>query len=264
MHRERHPAWPRACLMVLGLLPLASMAEDWRKDEKLVGAGLWIRPAYQGADSMRTDPIPQLRLYGEHWFARTTQGLLEGGYRVALSSSFTAGAQITYEPGRRTKDSAFLIDRNVATLDPGAAAGLHLEWDEKLGPAPVSALLRWRQHLDFDQGAKVDARFTVGVLATERIRAGVFTQVTWASEKSNQTYFGITPAESAATGLPAYSAGAGLRYWSLGLLGAYDFSRHWVALLSVEYNRLLSDARDSPYTQDANNIYISVGLTYRF
>ncbi len=254
----------RSLIAAVLFLPSAVWAQQHRNDEKLVGAGVWIRPAYQGADSMRTDAIPQLRLYGEHWFVRTTQGQLEGGYRIPLTATLTAGAQLSYEPGRRTKDSAFLISHNVQTLDPGAGLGVHLEWDDKVGPAPVNALLRWRHHLDTDQGAKADLRFTVGVLETERIRAGVFTQLTWSSEKSNQSYFGVTSAESAATGLPIYSAGAGMRYAALGLLGAYDLARHWVVLSSVEVHQLLGDAKDSPYTQNATNVYVTLGLTYRF
>ena len=251
-------------LMLWGLATTAA-AQDWRGEkEALAGVGVYVRPAYEGAGSMRTDPIPMLRLFGEHWFARTTQGLFEGGYRVGLTSTLTAGAQLSYDAGRRTKDSAFLISRTVQTLDPGAAVGAHLEWNDRLGPAPVSGLLRWRQNLDADQGAKVDARLTVGVLDTGHHRLGVFTQLTWASEKANQSYFGITAPEAAAAGLRAYSAGAGLRDGALGLLGAYDISRHWVALWSVEWHRVLGDARDSPYTREARNAYVSAGIAYRF
>lgn len=254
----------RWSVLILMLVATGAAAQDWREKEKLVGLGAYIRPAYVGADSMRTEAIPLLRVYGEHWFARTTQGQLEGGYRVGLTPTLTAGAQLSYEPGRRTKDSAFLIDRNVATIDPGAAVGVHLEWDEKFGPSAVNALLRWRQNIDTDQGAKADARFTVGVLGTEHHRVGLFGQLTWTSEKATQTYFGVTAAESAATGLPVYSAGAGLRNTVLGVLGAYDISRHWVALWSAEWHRLLGDASDSPYTQDRNNYYYTIGVTYRF
>jgi outer membrane scaffolding protein for murein synthesis (MipA/OmpV family) len=262
--RDRPALWIWAWVALLSTLPAAAMAQDWREKEKLVGLGAYIRPAYVGADSMRTEPIPLLRVYGEHWFARTTQGQLEGGYRVGLTPTLTAGAQLSYEPGRRTKDSAFLIAHNVATLDPGAALGAHLEWEDRFGPVPANGLLRWRQNLDADQGAKADARFTVGVLATEHHRVGVFTQLTWASEKANQSYFGVTSTQATATGLPVYSAGAGLRNTVLGVLGAYDISRHWVALWSAEWHRLLGDARESPYTQDENNFYYTVGVTYRF
>ena len=49
------------------------------EDEKYIGIGARVRPAYEGADSSRGEIIPYLRLYGDHLFARTTQGMLEGG-----------------------------------------------------------------------------------------------------------------------------------------------------------------------------------------
>lgn len=102
----RKARWSLPILMVLAA---GADAQDWREQEKRVGLGAYIRPAYVGADSMRTEPIPLLRVYGEHWFARTTQGQLEGGYRIGLTSALTAGAQLSYEPGRRTKDSALRL-----------------------------------------------------------------------------------------------------------------------------------------------------------
>jgi MipA family protein len=254
----------RFLLLAVLCAPLAVCAQQKRDYGELVGAGLMVRPAYQGADTMVTQVIPMLRLFGEHWFARTTQGVLEGGYRVPLTSTLTTGVQLTYEPGRLTQDSAFLKSYNVPTLDWSTALGVHLEWDDDIGPAPVNALARWRQNLDLDQGAKADLRFTVGVVGTERLNAGVFTQLTWSSEKANQTYFGITSSESAATGLPMYSAGAGLRYGVIGLIAGYDLARHWVILGSAEVHQLMGSAKGSPFTQDSTNWYFTLGLTYRF
>ncbi|MEO8038350.1 MAG: MipA/OmpV family protein [Betaproteobacteria bacterium] len=254
----------RPLLHLVLWLPVLAWAQEDRANDQFLGAAAWGRPAYQGADTMRTDPIPMLRFFGTHWFARTTQGQLEGGYRVALTPTLVAGAQLSYEAGRRTRDSAFLIAHRVEDLDAGAALGAHLEWDEHVGKAPVNVLARWRQNLDTDQGAKADLRVTVGVLGTERLRAGVFTQLTWASNKASQSYFGITPAQSAATGLPGYTAGSGIRYGALGLLASFDLARHWMLLGSLEVHRLAGDAKDSPFTRDATNYYLLLGAAYRF
>src|SRR4051812_5920494 len=65
-------------------------------DEKYIGVGARVRPAYEGADSSRVDVIPYLRVYGEHFFARTTQGVLEGGWRTRPFGAWVFGAQIAY------------------------------------------------------------------------------------------------------------------------------------------------------------------------
>src|ERR1051326_5738849 len=62
------------------------------------------RPAYDGSSSQVTHLIPQLRYYGKLWFARTTQGILEGGIRNELAPEFWAGAQIRSEERRVGKE----------------------------------------------------------------------------------------------------------------------------------------------------------------
>jgi outer membrane scaffolding protein for murein synthesis (MipA/OmpV family) len=250
--------------LIAMVLSSPALAQRLPPEEKLLGVAVWSRPAYQGADSQRVDIIPVIRYYGDHLFARTTQGLLEGGARLALAPGLHLGAQLAYEQGRRTSESEFLQSRNVTTLDAGASLGAHLELDRDIGRVPVNALLRVRQHLDTDQGLKIDLRSTVGLVKTERLRGGAFGQLTWSSDKSMNSYFGITPQESARTGLPVYQPGAGLRYVSVGVLGAYDVARHWVIVGSAELHFLQDRARDSPLTQDDTNLYGYLGLAYRF
>lgn len=255
----------RACLALLLVgTPLLAAAQRPDSGEILLGAAAWARPAYQGADERQVDLIPVIRYYGEHWFARTTQGQLEGGWRTALAEGLHAGVQIAYEVGRRTRDSDFLASRGMPTLDDGASLGLHLELDRDIGRVPLNVLLRHRQHLDFDQGASIDLRSTVGILRTEKLLAGVFAQLTWSNDSAMQSYFGITPGQSAATGFPVYDASGGMRFVSLGVLGGYDLARHWAIVGSAEVHFLQGDAQDSPLVRDTSNLYGFLGLAYRF
>jgi len=233
-------------------------------DEDYVGIGARLRPAYDGADSNRGDAIPYLRIYGEHLFARTTQGILEGGWRTRPFGGVVFGAQLAYEEGRVTGDSAFLQEHNFEDLDPGASLGLHAEGDWKIGPMPLNALLRYRHDVESDNGAQADLRVTAGILDWRRVRAGLFGQLTWGDGKSTQRYFGITPQQAVATGLPAYDAGAGLRSVQLGLIGDIDLARNWVGLWGVSLQQLQADAKDSPITRDRSNWYANAGVAYRF
>ena len=233
-------------------------------DEKYIGGGARVRPAYEGADGNRVDPIPYLRLYGEHFFARTTQGILEGGWRTQPFGGVVFGAQLAYEEGRITDDSAFLSEHRLEDLDPSASVGLHAEGDWKLGPVPLNALLRYRQDIDSDNGAQADLRVTAGVLDWNRVRAALFGQVTWGDGKSTQRYFGITPQQAATSGLPAYGAGSGTRSVQVGLLGDVDLAKHWVGLWGITFQQLQGDAANSPLTQDRGNWYANAGAAYRF
>jgi outer membrane scaffolding protein for murein synthesis (MipA/OmpV family) len=232
--------------------------------ERYLGAGARVRPAYQGADGNRVDAIPYLRLYGEHLFARTTQGLLEGGWRTRPFGGIVLGAQAAYEEGRQSDESAFLRARRLEDLDPGASLGVHAEGDWKLGPAPLNALLRYRHDVDGDNGAQADLRLTAGLLARGRWRAAAVVQATWGDGKSMRRAFGISAAQAAVSGLPAYAPGSGLRSTQAGLIGDLDIGRHWVGLWGVHFDRLQGDAADSPLTRDRGGWYANAGVAYRF
>lgn len=249
---------------VLALLLAATAQAQTRDDEKYIGAGARLRPAYEGADSNRVDAIPYLRLYGDHLFARTTQGILEGGWRTRPFGGVVLGAQLAYEEGREADESAFLSERGFEDLDPSASIGVHAEGDWKVGPMPLNALLRYRHDIDSDNGAQADLRVTAGILEWGRFRAGLFGQLTWGDGASMQRYFGITPAQSATTALPAYSPGSGLRSTEVGLIGDIDIARHWIGLWGVHLDRLQGDAADSPLTRDRSNWFANAGVAYRF
>jgi outer membrane scaffolding protein for murein synthesis (MipA/OmpV family) len=205
--------------------------------ETYVGAGVRSRPDFDGSGERTTDLIPVIRYYGTPWFARTTQGILEGGARYAFRPGLEGGVQLAYEQGPRDED-------------PGASAGVHLELDTRVGPAPLNALARIRWHADRDRGAQADLRGTLGVYEGGGLRAGVFAQGTWSHEKHMQAYYGVRH--------------AGLLYTSLGVLGSYDLGRRWLALASAERRRLSDEPGRSAFVEDRTNAYFSAGIAYRF
>ncbi len=237
---------------------------DQYQDEKYVGVGARVRPAYEGADANRVDAIVYARLYGEHVFARTTQGILEGGWRTQPFGGIVFGAQLAYEEGRNTSDSAFLSARHFDDIDPSVSVGLHAEGDWKIGRAPLNVLLRYRHDVDKDNGAQADLRATVGIFDWRGARAGLFGQITWGDGKSTQRYFGITSQQAAVSALPAYNASSGARSVQAGLLGDIDLARHWLALWGVTFQRLQGDAANSPLVQDRGNWFANAGVAYRF
>ena len=236
-------------LLVVPLVAFAQIAPD---DYALVGVGVRTRPAYDGSDSQRTDFIPVVRYYGKPWFARTTQGVLEGGARWAVTPGLDAGVQLAYEEGRKTNESSLLRSLNVADIDPGASIGAHLEWDSKIGPAPITLLGRVRQNIDADRGAQADLRFNVGLHSGGGFILGAYAQATWASSKYIESFYAVNNADSS------------LLHTSLGLLGAYDFSRHWSAVAGVQWRRLHGDAAGSVIVESKSNYYANAGIAYRF
>lgn len=224
-------------VLFLLVLPAAVLAQD--DIGTLLGLGVRSRPEYDGANKQELEPIPVVRWYGQTWFARTTQGVLEGGARLELTKGLFAGAQLAYEGGNDRTD-----------VDPGASYGLHLEWDVQVGPAPVNLLARTRHHFDSDLGRQTDLRAAVGVYRGGGLLAWVYAQATWGSDEWVRSYY--------------TAGGGGLLYTALGVEGAYDLSQRWVLVASVHGRRLQDDAATSPITERKTNYYASAGIAYRF
>ena len=223
-------------LALLFFLPAAASAFD---PGTFLGAGVRSRPEYDGASKQELQPIPLVRYYDRTLFARTTQGILEGGARAELVKGLFAGVQLAFEEGNDRTD-----------LDPGASYGVHMEWDTSIGPAPLSLLARTRFHFDSDHGSQTDLRATVGVYGSERLLVALFGQATWASDDWVRSYYG--------------AGGGGLLFTALGMEGGYELGRRWLLLASAHARRLQEDAASSPITEERTNYFASIGLAYRF
>ncbi len=251
-----------ATLVLVLIVPQFAFAE--LSEEPMLGPGLRLRPAYDGSASRRVELVPVVRYYGRHWFARSTQGVLEGGARVELAPGLHAGAQLAYEPGRKASESDFLESHGVPDFKPGASIGVHLEWDQRFGPVPIALLARARRHADSDRGAQADLRLSVGIFRGGPVAAGVFAQATWANAKSAGFLYGITPQQSSATGLPAFDAGSGGLFASFGLLWSIDLSRDWIVVGNMESRHSRGGAARSPLAKRTSNYYVCAGIAYRF
>ena len=65
-----------------------------------------------------------------------------------------------------------------------------------------------------------------------------------------ETYFGVTPAESALSGtLAAYSPGGGFKSVGAELNVRYEFAPQWAIRGEFIYEKLIGDAADSPIVQ---------------
>ena len=245
-----------AAATCIAALPVPAAAQTPAAPEysNLIGPAVRSRPAYDGSKSQHADVVPILDYDNSRLFARTVQGVLEGGAHMEVGSGFTIGAQLAYEEGRKASESSFLRDRNVADVDVGVSYGVHAEWDTKLGPAPVLLLARVRQQARSDRGAQADLRVTVGVYKSGPFQAGIFGQLIWADRKSVRTYYGQ----------PGFDPSGGLLFVDAGLLGSYDIAPRWAVIGSVEGRRLKGDAARSPLVETKSSYYAFAGVAYKF
>ena len=225
------------CFLLLGLLlaPLPALA-SLDDDVQFLGAGVYSNPKFDGSTVRHNDPIPQINYATGRWFARTTEGILEGGARWNLGQSARVGVQAAYEGGPLGEH-------------PGASLGVHAELEGNLGPAPVSSVFRIRQFLSNGKGWEADARVNLGIYEGHGWGLALYGQATWANEKIFNNFYAVND--------------SGLLFTALGTWGGYAITPKWLFLFSAEQRRLGDAAMPSPYVERRAGFYGSLGLAYR-
>ncbi len=251
-----------AALAIFALTPLFARAE--LSYDPMLGPGVRSRPAYDGSDAQLYQFVPVIRFFGDPWFVRSTQDVLEGGVRRALAPGLLAGLQLAYEPGRKTIESPFLRAHQLPDVDRGTSVGSHLEWDGRINGAPVSVLARLRQHTDPHRGMQSDLRLNLGLFRRGPFALGASAECTWASAASTRAFYNISAQESVATGLPAYSTAGGWLSSSYSLGWRLELGKRWLALGGVDWRHLLGGASASPLAERASNHYVVGGIAWRF
>lgn len=86
-----------------------------------------------------------------------------------------------------------------------------------------------------------------------------------------RTYYGVTPAGAAASGLSTYTLDGGFKNVRATLLGTVslsgDLRRGWGLFAIGSYSRLLGEFKDSPIVRDAGDadqFFTALGLSYTF
>lgn len=237
--------------------------------EGALGLMLNHSPNYQGAADSRTRLVPGFfARYGR--FTATNAG----GFVTRRNDDVERGvaAELVRRDDLRVSLSARFDGGRDADSDPALhglpdvrpTVRLRLSVQKRLADGwQVSGALSPDV---FNRGGGVLADLGVGRewYLSRDLRATLNAGTTWASGRNLQSYFGVTPAQSAITGLRATEPGAGLRDVgaSAGLFAV--LGPHWVGFASLGASHLLGDAAASPLTHRRNTWSMLSGVAWRF
>lgn len=219
-----------------------------------LGGGAILAPRYEGSDEFRTRPVPFVSLsFGESIVVDPT-GLQFTVFRDEnLSFRLRAG----YAPGRKEKDSDDLD--GLGDIDAGAVIGGTASY--QLGRVELYGTL------EKTIGGAEGLQATLGSAVTHREGRFLFSaggSATWADGTYMDAFFGVTPAQSARSGLSAYDPEAGLKRVDAEAFVTYLPSDHWIARAKVGVGYLLGDAADSPVVREEFQPSMLLMLGYRF
>lgn len=234
-------------------------AKDWTVT---IGVEGRMTPSFEGSDRYVFLPLPlfDIRKAGTPRRFRSPRD----GFGVPLldTGRFRAGPAFKIKlPRRESADSDLTGLGNVDfTLEAGAFIEFWpTEW--------LRTRAEVRQGFGGHHGVVGDLMADLVMPVTPQLTLSGGPRATFSSDKAVDPYFSVNSVQSAASGLPVYSAGGGFYSYGAGIQARYEWSPQWATHVFVEYARLTGDAADSPIVTlrgSADQWQAGVGVTYSF
>ncbi len=221
---------------LVALLPAAASAQDGV--EFTLGLGAALAPAYFGSDDYELGPTGSLSLeyfrlggfsLGSPEPGEAREGISVGGsFRVIGSRDAADHPELT---GLNDIDAAVELGLGLTYTGPGYRAFANLRYgvighESAVGEIGADAVVR----------------------ASDRLTLNAGPRAFFGSDRYAATYFGVTAAESVASGLPAFAAEGGLLSAGVEIGAHYRIDDNWGLKGSISYGRWIGDAADSPIT----------------
>jgi outer membrane protein len=222
------------------LVPAAPVASQpqWTVE---IGAEVRSLPHWQGSDDYSFYPFPLFDLRDAGTPVRF-HGPRDGfGYAVLDTDMIKAGPVVQVELGRYVKhnpDLAGLGNVGMAAEVGGFVDYWPTHW--------LRARVELRQGFGGHTGVVSDQTLDLVVPVAPQWTLSGGPRLTEATRDANEPYFGVTPAQSAASGLPVYDPGGGLRSYGIGTQARYQWNPQWASHAFVEYSRLTDGVGNSP------------------
>lgn len=219
----------------------------------MVGAG--YAPIYEGSDNSEAFPLLDFNVsFGDGRFFAGTRGI---GYAPVLTDTLSVKMGIAYGGGRKMKDDPVNL-AGLGDIDDEALGLLSAEY--MMGQIGIGADIL----AGADYGVTADLKVFSTVALSDRISLGGDIGATYADTGHMQQYFGVTAAQSAASGLAEYGAGSGIKSGGVGVTFSYACTEATSVMLGARYDRLMGDAADSSISRDASQTSAFVGLSTNF
>lgn len=217
-----------------------------------LGGGAMVQPDYEGSDDYHVVPWPIISLE----FLRLP-GLGEFG---GPSTGFSVGPSFNVQGAREEDDNPAL--KGLGDVDTAIELGGKISYETDV----FGAFLAARRGFGGHEGVVGEAGLNVILHPTDRLSFIGGPRVSAASDTFFDTYYSVTPAQAAASGLPAYDASAGFR--SVGVAGEliYNLTELMDLHLTAGWDRLVGDAAKSPIVEQAGSkeqFKVGAGLSYR-
>lgn len=222
-----------------------------------LGAGLAAAPEYPGAGRERAHLAPLVSIdYGDRLFV----GPLGIGVAAIVWNGFRAGPVLGFDRGRSQSDDPRLA--GLGDISASATAGVFAGY----GRGPFAIYATARQAIT-STGNGLSGLLQVNmrhVFVRARTRVTVGPDLEFGNDEFQRTWFGISPEQSASSGLPVYTPSAGIDRIGLHATLTYRASTHILLRAFARISDLTGTAAQSPIVARRGGVVVGAGVAYHF
>jgi MipA family protein len=274
-------------MSAIGLLSLSSLVHAQAVDKKdsspwqvSVGLGLVSAPEYEGGKKTVSGIFPDINAsYKTNSFGTFAIGSKARGasWTAIETDAYSFGISLGFDSGRiDTKDGTLLRPGSKRLKGMGeikSSAEIGVFGHVNVGIPLTLAVIKGSGDGKADSitgnikghgGSRIELGAEIPWQISSNVGLSFTPNIVWADKKYNQTYFGVTAAQSSRSGFRAYSAGAGLKSAGLTVGMNYKIDSNWSANAAASFNQLLGDAGKSPLVQKKSQNTFTVGVAYAF
>jgi len=231
---------------------------EWRT---VLGVAADTQPVYAGADAYRVQGGPVINIqYSDIAFLSTGDGL---GVNFLRGDHYRVGAAIAYDRGRIERDDYTNL-RGMGNINPAPVAKLFATYvlSKKF---PLILRVDARQLLGGADGTVGDVGLYMPLPGSSKkfvMFAGP--SVTFGTHHYLQSEYGVSPAQSLASGHPVFDAHAGMASAGVGFSATRFITNHWLLNLDAAINKLKGSPDISPLTEASTQRELALSIDYQW
>ena len=232
---------------------------DWRV---ILGTAAQVQPAYDGSRAYRVEGGPVINIrFRDIAFFSTGEGL---GFNFLRGDHYQVGVAMTYDLGRQEKEDYANL-RGMGNISAAPVGKIYGTWvlSRKF---PMILRVDARQFIGGAQGAVGDAGVYIplpGSSKTFVMFAGP--SITLADNHYLQTLYGVTPAQSAASGHRIYEIPhAGTSAAGVGFSATKFLTDHLILNADAALNQIRGSPAHSPLVERRTQRVLALSIDYNW